>query len=90
MGGAAEQKLSYQEQKEFNRRQRRLEKQVEEAESEIEVLEATLSAMEQELATPEGATNAIMLQNYLEIKKKLDRIMNNWERLTLELEEFTR
>ncbi len=70
VGGAAEQKLSYQEQKEFNRRQRRLEKQVEEAESEIEVLEATLSAMEQELATPEGATNAIMLQNYLEIKKK--------------------
>ena len=87
---AAGQKLSYQEQKELNRRQRRLEKQIEEAESEIETLEATLAAMEEELATPEGATNTTMIQNYLEIKKKLDRIMNNWERFTLELEEFTR
>ena len=92
--GVAEQpvetKLSYQEQKEFNRRQRRLEKQIAEAENEVEALEATLAVMEQELATPEGATNATMLQNYLEIKKKLDRIMNKWEQLTLELEEFTR
>jgi ATP-binding cassette subfamily F protein 3 len=87
---AAGQKLSYQEQKELNRRQRRLEKQIEEAESEIETLETTLAAMEEELATPEGATNTTMIQNYLEIKKKLDRIMNNWERFTLELEEFTR
>lgn len=87
---AAGQKLSYQEQKELNRRQRRLEKQIEEAESEIETFEATLAAMEEELATPEGATNTTMIQNYLEIKKKLDRIMNNWERFTLELEEFTR
>lgn len=87
---AAGQKLSYQEQKELNRRQRRLEKQIEEAESEIETLEATLAAIEEELATPEGATNTTMIQNYLEIKKKLDRIMNNWERFTLELEEFTR
>ena len=87
---AAGQKLPYQEHKELNRRQRRLEKQIEEAESEIETLEATLAAMEEELATPEGATNTTMIQNYLEIKKKLDRIMNNWERFTLELEEFTR
>lgn len=89
-GQVPEQKLSYQEQKELNRRQRRLEKQVEEVESEIEALETTLAALEQELATPQGATNAAMLQNYLDIKKKLDKIMNNWERLTLELDEFMR
>lgn len=83
---ATEQKLSYQEQKELNRRIRKLEKQIEEAESEIAELEATLASMEQELATPEGASNLTMLQNYLETKAKMDRIMNNWERLTLELE----
>ena len=83
-----EQKLSYQEQKELNRRQRRLEKQIEEAENEVEALETTLAAMEQELATPEGASNVTMLQNYLETKAKMDRILNNWERLTLELERL--
>lgn len=85
---AMEQKLSYQEQKELNRRQRRLEKQIEEAENEVEALETTLAAMEQELATPEGASNVTMLQNYLETKAKMDRILNNWERLTLELERL--
>ncbi len=87
-GEATEQKLSYQEQKELNRRQRRLEKQIEEAENEVEALEATLASMEQELATPEGASNVTMLQNYLETKAKMDRILNNWERLTLELERL--
>jgi len=85
--GPAESKLSYQEQKELNRRKRRLEKQIEEVESEIEILETALAAMEEELVTPEGAANAGMLQNYLETKTKLDRIMNNWERFTLELEK---
>ncbi|MDD2315284.1 MAG: ABC-F family ATP-binding cassette domain-containing protein, partial [Proteiniphilum sp.] len=87
-GEPMEQKLSYQEQKELNRRQRRLEKQIEEAENEVEALETTLAAMEQELATPEGASNVTMLQNYLETKAKMDRILNNWERLTLELERL--
>lgn len=81
-------KLSYQEQKELNRQQRRLEKQVEEAEDQIEALETTIAGLEQELATPEGASNVEMLQNYLNTKAKLDRIMNNWEKLTLELERF--
>ncbi len=44
--------------------------------------------METELATPEGASNVEMLQAYLDTKTNLDRIMNNWERLTLELESF--
>lgn len=86
-GNVTETKLSYQEQKELNRRIRKLERQVEEAENEIDELETTLAEMEQELATPEGASNVTMLQNYLETKAKMDRIMNNWERLTLELEK---
>lgn len=83
-------KLSYQQQKELNRQQRKLEKQIKETEDQIETLEGTIFQLEQELATSEGASNATMLQNYLETKTRLDRTMNNWERLTLELEKFTR
>ena len=83
-----ENKLSYQEQKELNRQQRRLEKQIEEAEQKIATLEAEMATTEKELSTPDGASNTTLLQKYLEAKAKLDRIMNNWERLTLELESL--
>ncbi len=81
-------KLSYQEQKERNREIRKLEKQIEEAEKKITHLEQKMSELETQLATPEGAADFELLQNYLELKAKLDQTMNNWERLTLELEEF--
>ena len=83
----SENKLSYQEQKELNRQIRKIEKQIEEAENKIAALEQEITDFETQLATPEGAANVPLLQTYLETKAKLDRAMNNWERLTLELEE---
>ena len=85
-----ENKLSYQEQKEQNRQQRRLEKQVAEAEQKVALLEVKLKKMEEQLATPEGASNMELLQQYLEVKARLDQAMNNWERATTELETFIR
>lgn len=82
----SENKLSYQEQKELNRQIRKIEKQIEEAENKIAALEQEITDFETQLATPEGAANVPLLQTYLETKAKLDRAMNNWERLTLELE----
>ncbi|MBK5195027.1 MAG: ABC-F family ATP-binding cassette domain-containing protein [Proteiniphilum sp.] len=82
----SENKLSYREQKEQNRKQRKIEKQVEEAENKISKLEEKLSAMETELATPEGASNVELLQQYLGTKGQLEKAMNNWERWTLDLE----
>ena len=84
----SENKLSYQEQKEQNRQQRRLEKQVAEAEQKVALLEVKLKKMEEQLATPEGASNMELLQQYLEVKARLDQAMNNWERATTELETF--
>ena len=84
----SENKLSYQEQKEQNRQQRRLEKKVEEAEKKVAVLEEKLKPMEEQLATPEGAGDMELLQQYLEMKGLLDKAMNNWERSTLELENI--
>ena len=84
----SENKLSYQEQKEQNRQQRRLEKQVAEAEQKVALLEVKLKKMEEQLATPEGASNMELLQQYLEVKARLDQAMNNWEGATTELETF--
>ena len=58
-----------------------------EAENKITELETKIAAFEQELSTPEGAKNVELLQMYLETKVTLDRVMENWEGLTLELEE---
>ena len=84
----SENKLSYQQQKEQNRLINRKEKEIREAEDKITKLENQLSEMETQLSTPEGAANLDLLQKYLETKNKLDKVMNNWERVTLELESF--
>ncbi len=83
-------KLSYLEQKEINRKQRKLEKDIEETENEIEKLEVKVSKLETELATPEGASDTKKLQKYLKTKDVLESIMSKWEKLTIELEDFTR
>ena len=66
---------------------RKLERDVEKAEEKVERLEEKISKLESRLATPEGAADMELLQKYLEMKAKLDRAMNLWERLALELEE---
>ena len=84
----SENKLSYQEQKEQNRLIKRKEKEIQEAEEKITKLDERISEMEIQLSTPEGASDLDLLQKYLETKNKLDVVMNNWERLTLELEDL--
>jgi ATP-binding cassette subfamily F protein 3 len=81
---------TYQEQKEHNRQLRKLEKEIAEAENKITELESEIADFESQLSTPEGAANIELMQAYLETKVKLDHIMNNWERLTLELENVHR
>ncbi len=83
----SEGKRSYQEQKAWNRKVRKLERDVEKAEEKVERLENKITKLESRLATPEGATDMELLQKYLETKAKLDRTLNLWERLALELEE---
>ncbi|MGI6073888.1 MAG: ABC-F family ATP-binding cassette domain-containing protein [Fermentimonas sp.] len=85
---ASDNKLSYNELKEFNRKQRKIKKDIEKAEDEIEKLENKIDSLENKLATPEGAKDHELLQEYLSVKEKLDKLMNMWENLTLELEEM--
>ncbi len=86
----SEGKRSYQEQKAWNRKVRKLEQDVKKAEEKVERLEKKITEMESRLATPEGAADMELLQEYLETKAKLDRALNLWERLALELEETNR
>lgn len=81
-------KLSYQEQKELNSKIRKIERQIEQEEEKIEALENEISEMEKYLASPEGASDMKYLQKYLEVKNKLEKVMNKWERSTLELERL--
>ncbi len=83
-----ESKRSYQQQKEQNRQLRKLEKEIEEAEKKITKIENEIAEFEKKLATPEGASDMDLLKRYLDTKAKLDRTMNEWERLTLDLEEL--
>ncbi len=81
-------KLSYEQQKEQSRKIRRVERKIEEAEEKISVYENEIEALETHLATPEGAADFEMMQKYMDIKAKLDKMVNNWENLMLELEEL--
>lgn len=81
-------KLSYQQQKELNSKIRKVERQIEDIEKKIESNENEISVMETYLATPEGASDMDYLQKYVEVKAKLDKVMNKWERMTLELEKL--
>ena len=81
-------KLSYQEQKELNGKIRKVERQIEDIEKKIESHENEISVMETFLATPEGASDMAYLQKYVEVKAKLEKVMNKWERMTLELEKL--
>ena len=57
-------------------------------EEKIEAFENEITKMEIYLASPEGASDMDYLQKYLDIKTKLDKVMNKWERSTLELEKL--
>jgi ATP-binding cassette subfamily F protein 3 len=83
----SENKLSYQEQKEQNKQIKRLEKEIQDIEEKITKMEEKLSSIESELTTPEEASNASLLQSYIDLKNKITITMNIWEQLTLEMEK---
>ena len=80
-------RLSYEEQKERNRRLKKLERRVADCEAEINQTEAAIAILEQKLATPEGASDMSLYDQHRKLKEQLDRVMDEWEAASLELEE---
>lgn len=84
---ASENKLSYEAQKELNKKLRKLEKQVADCEHNIEKLDTEIGALEAKMATPEGASDRSLYEQHQQLKKELDRTVEEWETVSMELEE---
>lgn len=81
-------KLSYEAQKELNKKRKKLERQVEDCEKTIEQTEAAIALLEEQMATPEGASDMQLYERHQKLKHQLDETVEEWERVSLELEEL--
>ena len=81
-------KLSYEARKEQSKAIKKVEKAVAEAENKITELENSIAAIEARLATPEGASDSSLYNDYSSLKKELSDTMDTWTELTIELEEL--
>ena len=80
-------RLSYEEQKELNKRLKKLERRVADCEAEIEQTEAAIAILEEKMATPEGASDMSLYEQHQKLKQQLDRVMEEWDAVSTELEE---
>ena len=84
----SENKLSYEAQKELNKKIRKLEKQIADCEKEIEDLEGKKTEIETRMATPEGAADMKLYEQYQQLKEQISEVEDRWEAVSLELEEI--
>ena len=83
----SENKLSYEAQKELNKKIKKLEKQVADCENRIEKIESQIAEVEAQMATPEGASDMKLYEKHQQFKKELDAVVEEWEMVSLELDE---
>ncbi len=79
-------KLQYEERKEFSRQLKKLERQVEQAEADIAKLESDLAEIEGEFA--QGNTDDEMMKRYDADKRALEQKMYEWELLSEQADEL--
>lgn len=80
-------KLSYEAQKELNKKIKKLERQVADCEETIEQTESAIAILEEKMTTPEGAANMALYEQHQKLKQQLDRTVEEWEKVSMELEE---
>ena len=71
----------------LNKKLKKLERQVADCEASIEETEAAISIVEAQMATPEGASDMQLYERHQKLKQQLDAIVEEWERVSLELED---
>ena len=86
--GVSENKLSYEAQKEFNKKIKKLERQVADCEAAIEQTESAIAILEEKMATPDGASDMSLYEQHQKLKQQLDHTVEEWERVSMELEEM--
>lgn len=84
----SENKLSYEAQKELNKKLKKLERQMADCETSIEQIESAIAILEEKMATPEGAADMALYEQYQKLKQQLDGVVEEWETVSMELEEI--
>lgn len=79
-------KQSYAEHKEQQKKIRKAEKALKESEARIEKMESRLKELDELLYQPENASNMEYVTEYTSTKKTLDKEVENWEKLSEELD----
>lgn len=82
-----EAQLDYAAQKELNKKIKKLERQVVDCEEQIGQTESAIAILEVRMATPEGASDMALYEQHQKLKQQLDRIVEEWEQISLELDE---
>lgn len=82
--------LSYEAQKELNKKIKKLERQVADCEAGIEQTESAIAILEVKMATPEGASDMSLYEQHQKLKNQLDKTVEEWEQLSVELEELNK
>ncbi|MEG2514706.1 MAG: ABC transporter ATP-binding protein, partial [Bacteroidaceae bacterium] len=83
-----ENKLSYEAQKEQSKKIRKAEKLVVDCEKRIEQLEADIAVLEERMASPEESSSTDLYERHQQLKKELDHTVEEWETVSMELEEL--
>ena len=81
-------KLSYEQQKELNKKLKKVERRVADCEAEIEQTEAAIAMLEAQMATPEGASDMTLYERHTRLKQQLDKVVEEWEEASIELESL--
>lgn len=82
-----EAQLDYAAQKELNKKIKKLERQVADCEEQIGKTESAIAILEVRMATPEGASDMALYEQHQKLKQQLDSIVEEWEQVSLELDE---
>ena len=56
-------------------------------EKRIEKIESQIAEVEAEMATPEGASDMKLYERHQQFKKELDAVVEEWEMVSMELDE---
>ena len=83
----SENKLSYEAQKELNKKIKKLERRVADCEASIEQTESAIAILEEKMATQEGASDFSLYEQHQKLKQQLDSIVEEWEQVSMELDE---
>lgn len=78
--------LDYQRQKEAARERRALERELKSLEERSEAIDSNLQALEERLADPKHATDSALFDQYSQLKREQEQVLERWEELSLQLE----